>query len=112
MIFMRTRKLFTTLMMLWAAVIMGQSVKLKGRVLDSSGLVMPGPRIKDYQGETVVAQGTAGPTGDFELPVDSGSYRLGKTPAGSPPNTVHAEAPPTIAPLPRSFHSAPIAPRR
>ena len=43
------------------SVMAGQSVKLRGKVVDSAGLVMPGAAVKVLQNDRVVAEGAAGP---------------------------------------------------
>ena len=50
---MRSR-LALLLAVLAATTLFGQSGKIKGRVMDSTGSVMPGVQIKLYQGDRVV----------------------------------------------------------
>ncbi len=77
---MRMGKLLTVLLLLMmVTAIFAQSAKVKGRIMDSSGSVMPGVQIKVYQGEKVVKEGTTSGTGDFEIPVDPGEYKLEMT---------------------------------
>src|SRR5213596_3089318 len=58
---------------------LSQSAKVKGRIMDASGSVMPGVQIKVYQGEKVIKEGTTSGSGDFEIPVDPGEYKLEMT---------------------------------
>jgi hypothetical protein len=74
---MQMRKLIIVgLILLTASVGLAQSAKLKGKVLDSSGLIMPGVAVKVYQGTNVVKEGTTTATGDFEFAVNPGDYTL------------------------------------
>jgi len=74
---MRMRNLLSLLLtLLIASATFGQSALLKGRVMDSSGSVMPGVQVKLMQGDTVVREGLTGNTGDFELPASPGEYKL------------------------------------
>jgi hypothetical protein len=59
-----------------AASLFAQSAKVTGRVLDSTGSVMPGVRIKLYRGDKVVKEGASSPNGDFEIAADPGDYKL------------------------------------
>src|SRR5205809_2225855 len=77
---MRMRKLLTVLFLLLTVTgIFAQSAKVKGRIMDASGSVMPGVQIKVYQGEKVIKEGTTSGSGDFEIPVDPGEYKLEMT---------------------------------
>jgi len=77
---MRMRKLLTVLFLLLTVTgILAQSAKVKGRIMDASGSVMPGVQIKVYQGEKVIKEGTTSGSGDFEIPVDPGEYKLEMT---------------------------------
>ena len=77
---MRTRSLpavlLTVFTLLAAAALFAQSGKVTGRVLDSTGSVMPGVRIRLYQGEKVVREGTSTPNGEFEISAGPGDYKL------------------------------------
>ncbi len=106
---MRMRKLLAALLMLLAVVMMGQSVKLKGRVLDASGLVMPGAQIRISQSGKAVAEATAGATGDFELAVAPGTYRIDVTAAEFQPFATNVNVTPATAPLTISLKLAGIA---
>ena len=63
-------------MFLMATGAWAQSAKLAGHVVDSSGAVMSGAPIKIYQAEKVVKEGTISPSGDFEIPVEPGEYKI------------------------------------
>ena len=70
---MRMRNLLTLLLtLLIAAASFAQSAKVKGRVMDTSGSVMPGVQVKLSQGATVVKEGLTSDQGDFDLPVNPG----------------------------------------
>ena len=80
---MRMRKLLpVVLMLLTASLIPAQSAQVtsstqvKGRVMDSTGSIMLGVQIKVYQGDKVVKEGTTAATGDFEIPLEAGEYKL------------------------------------
>jgi len=74
---MRMRKLLVVgLILLTATVGFAQSAKIKGKVLDTSGLIMPGVTVKAMQGTKVVKEGITTATGDFELAVNPGDYKV------------------------------------
>ncbi len=74
---MQMRKLIIVgLILLTASVGFAQSAKLKGKVLDSSGLIMPGVSVKVYQKDKIVKEGTTSATGDFEIAINPGDYQL------------------------------------
>src|SRR5262249_40423100 len=74
---MRMRNLLTLLLtLLVASATFAQSAKVKGRVMDGSGSVMPGVQVKIYQGDKVVTEGLTDAMGDFELPANPGDYKL------------------------------------
>src|SRR5437016_1950707 len=64
------------LTLLTVTTLFGQSGKIKGRVMDSTGSVMPGVQIKLYQGDRVVREATSTGTGEFDLPAEPGDYKL------------------------------------
>ncbi len=71
------RKLLIAAMILLTATIgFAQSAKVRGKVLDSSGLIMPGATVKLLQGDKIVKEGATTATGDFDLAVNPGDYRL------------------------------------
>jgi len=80
---MRMRKLLpVVLMLLTASLIPAQSAQVtsstqvKGRVMDSTGSILLGVQIKVYRGDKVVKEGTTAATGDFEIPLEAGEYKL------------------------------------
>src|SRR3989442_15995709 len=74
---MRMRNLLAAILtLLTATTIFAQSGKVAGRVMDSSGSVMPGVQIKLYQGDKVVKQGTSSSSGEFEIAAGPGDYKL------------------------------------
>src|SRR5436309_16071672 len=73
---MRRNSLALLLTLLAVTTIYGQSAKIKGRVLDSSGSVMPGVQIKLYQNDKIVKEGTSTGTGEFEIPAEPGDYKM------------------------------------
>src|SRR5207247_2719358 len=73
---MRRNILALLLTLLAVTTIFGQSAKIKGRVLDSTGSVMPGVQIKLYQNDKVVKEGTSSGTGEFETAAEPGDYKL------------------------------------
>jgi hypothetical protein len=74
---MQTRKLiFAIVMLLTATMVSAQSAHLKGQVLDSSGLSMSAAEVKVFQGDKVVQEGKTTTTGEFDLNVPTGDYRL------------------------------------
>src|SRR5437879_5723967 len=74
---MRMRNLLAAILtLLTATTIFAQSGKVTGRVMDSSGSVMPGVQIKLYQGDKVIKEATSTGTGDFEILANPGDYKL------------------------------------
>src|SRR5437870_3301313 len=74
---MRIRNLLSLILtLLLASATFAQTAKVKGRVMDSTGSVMPGVQVKLYEGENVVKEGVTNDTGDFELPANPGDYKL------------------------------------
>src|SRR5579884_772459 len=71
------RKLFLAgFIMLITTVGFAQSAKIKGKVLDSSDLIMPGASVKVYQGNKIIQEATSSNTGDFEVSLPPGSYKV------------------------------------
>src|SRR5262245_49919150 len=66
--------LFLTLLV--ASATFAQSARIKGRVMDSSGSVMPAVQVKVSQGQSVVKEGVTSETGEFDLPLNPGEYKL------------------------------------
>src|SRR5262245_41859076 len=74
---MRMRNLLIILLtLLTATAILGQSTQVKGRVMDSTGSVMPGVQVKLLQGDKVVKETLSNGMGDFEIPIAPGDYKL------------------------------------
>jgi hypothetical protein len=74
---MRMRNLLTLLLTLFiASASFAQSAKVKGRVMDSTGSIMPSVQVKVYQADKIVSEGMTDAMGDFELPVNPGDYKL------------------------------------
>src|SRR5262245_65963156 len=74
---MRMRNLLSLLLtLLVASATFAQSAKIKGRVMDSTGSVMPAVQVKLYQGDKVIQQGVTSQTGDFEISINPGDYKL------------------------------------
>src|SRR5438552_17146122 len=98
--FMRMRNLPALLFSLLAAtVVFAQSGKVAGRVMDSSGSVMPGVQIKLYQGDRVVKQGTSGSSGEFEIAAAPGDYKLEITAPDFDTYTEMVKVSPELRPL-------------
>src|SRR5215813_1833409 len=74
---MRIRNLLSLLFTLViASATFAQSAKVKGRVMDSTGSVMPAVQVKIYESDKLVKEGVTDNMGDFELPVNPGEYKL------------------------------------
>jgi hypothetical protein len=70
------RLLAAAFLFLTATVVFGQSGRLAGHIVDSSGAVMAGAQIKVLQAERVVKEGVSSQSGDFEIPVEPGEYKI------------------------------------
>jgi hypothetical protein len=53
-----------------------QSARLSGRVMDSTGSIMPGVQIRVYDGEKVIGEAITAANGDFDVPLPPGEYKL------------------------------------
>src|SRR5262245_8121425 len=74
---MRMRNLLSLLLtLLVASATFAQSTKIKGRVMDTTGSVMPAVQVKLYQGDKIVQQGVTSETGEFEIQINPGDYKL------------------------------------
>ena len=73
---MRIGKLLILFSLLTATVALAQTARLAGRVIDSSGLVMPGVQVKVYQGDNVLKEAVTSAAGEFDIAVTPGEYRL------------------------------------
>src|SRR2546425_3933171 len=74
---MRMRNLLILLLtLLIASATFAQSAKVKGRVMDTSGSVMPGVQVRVIQADKIVKEALTDAMGDFDLPVNPGDYKL------------------------------------
>src|SRR5881409_3837059 len=97
---MQKRNLLTILLTLLAAItLLAQSGKVRGRVLDSTGSVMPGVRVKLAQGDKVVKETSSTGTGEFEIAAEPGDYRLEITAPDFDPYTQMVKVMPDMRPL-------------
>src|SRR5688572_30360933 len=53
-----------------------QTIRLKGKVLDSTGLPMASADVKVFQDTRLITEGKSNTVGDFDLEVAPGEYRL------------------------------------
>src|SRR5215471_4980671 len=107
---MRMRNLLSLLLtLLVAAATFAQSAKIKGRVMDGSGSVMPGVQVKIYQGDNVVQQGTTDNMGDFEISINPGDYKLEVTAPDFNSFTEMVKVAPDMSPLAVTMQLATIA---
>ncbi len=75
---MRIHKVFAVVLTIFLGISssFGQSARLSGHIVDSSGAVMPGVQVKVYQDDRVIKEGTSSQSGDFEIPVAPGEYKI------------------------------------
>ncbi len=107
---MRMQKvLMVVAMLMIAGFAAGQSARLRGKVLDSSGLVMPGAQIKVFQGDKLVKDAVSGSTGEFDISVASGDYRVEVSAADFQPARQNVRVTPTMGALTISMKLAAIA---
>src|SRR5919197_1296796 len=107
---MRMRNLLTLLLTLFiASASFGQSAKVKGRVMDASGSVMPGVQVKVFQGDTVVKEGLTSDTGDFDIAVNPGDYKLEITAPDFDAHSEMVKVTPDMSPLTVTMQLAVIA---
>jgi hypothetical protein len=107
---MRMRNLLSLLLtLLIASATFAQSAKVRGRVMDSSGSVMPAVQVKVYQGETLVREGVTSDTGDFDLPVNPGEYKLEVVAPDFDTHTEMVRVTPEMGPLAVTMQLAIIA---
>jgi hypothetical protein len=64
------------LFLLSASVLIAQTPRLTGTVLDPSGAVIPGVGVKVLQGTTPVRESKTNETGNFSFDLPAGDYRL------------------------------------
>ena len=104
------RKLFIFgLILLTATVGLAQTARLRGKVLDSSGLIMPGATVKVYQGDKLVKEGTSNATGEFDIQVNPGDYKLEVGAADFETKSQMVKVTPNLAPISVSLNLAIIA---
>src|SRR2546423_38773 len=97
---MRMRKLLIVgLVLLTATVGLAQSAKLKGKVVDSDGLIMPSVSVKVYQGNKVVKESMTTNSGDFEIAVNPGDYKLEVTAPDFETNSQQIKVTANLAPI-------------
>ena len=105
----RLQLLFILVAVIVPGVIKAQSLRLRGKVVDSSGLVMPGAQIKLFQGDSLIQETTSSSTGQFEMAVASGAYRLEVSAADFQPLRRNVSVTPNMAPLTVSMKLAAMA---
>ena len=93
------RKWFTIALILLAGNAFAQSAKLRGRVMDSSGSVMPEARVRVYRADQVVTEGVTSITGDFEVSVDPGEYKIEVTAQDFQPHVQNVNVTPDLRAL-------------
>jgi hypothetical protein len=91
--------LVVTLILFSTNVLFAQSVKLRLRVLDSSGAVIPKVQVKVYQADKLVGEGLTSSTGDFDIPVDPGDYMVEITAADFQPHVENVKVTGDSVPL-------------
>src|SRR5437667_11793795 len=107
---MQTRNLLLILLTLLAAITLSaQSGKVRGRVMDSTGSVMPGIRVKLSQGDKVVKETSSTTTGEFEIAAEPGDYRLEITAPDFAPYAGMVKVMPDMRPLSITMLLAPFS---
>ena len=107
---MQTRNLLLILLTLLAAITLSaQSGKVRGRVMDSTGSVMPGIRVKLSQGDKVVKETSSTTTGEFEIAAEPGDYRLEITAPDFAPYAEMVKVMPDMRPLSITMLLAPFS---
>src|SRR5262245_30262130 len=103
-------KLLVSTMLLFISgnLLFAQSAILRVRVLDSSGAVMPRVRGKLYQADTVAKEGVTSSTGDVQIAVNPGEYKLEITAAEFQPYIDVIAITPDSAPLTVTMKLAPV----
>jgi hypothetical protein len=100
------RKLVTIAFVLLAGNVFSQSAKLSGHVTDSSGSIMPGARVKVYHTDQVVKEVATSATGDFEIPLEPGDYKIEITAPDFQPYVQTVSVTPDLPPLAVSMNVA------
>src|SRR5262249_16330826 len=107
---MRMRNLLSLLLTLFiASATFAQSARVKGRVMDTTGSVMPGVQVKVSQADKVVAQGLTDAMGDFDLAANPGDYKLEVIAPDFDRDSEMVKVTPDMAPLTVSLQLAAIA---
>src|SRR5438094_8317712 len=70
------RRILTFALILAAGNVIAQSARLRGRVMDASGSVMPGAQVRLYRAEEVIKEDLTSATGDFDFAVEPGEYKI------------------------------------
>ncbi len=70
------KALVVMLILFGTNVLFAQSAKLRLLVLDSSGAVIAKVPVKVYQADRLVEEGLTSSTGDFDIPVEPGDYKV------------------------------------
>src|SRR6516162_7714521 len=107
---MQLRRSFALILILLISIVsFAQSTKLKGRVMDTTGSIMPGVQIKLVQGDKVVQQGLSSDMGEFEITVNPGDYKLEVTAPDFNPYTEMVRVTPDMGPLTVTMQLATVA---
>jgi hypothetical protein len=93
------RPLALAVLLLSASVLIAQSPRLTGSVLDPSGAVIPGVDVRVLQGTTVVREGKTNETGNFSFDIPAGDYRLEVTMDAFRPHEQNIRIAPNMRPL-------------
>jgi len=101
--------LIIAIILMTAAGGFAQSARLKGKVLDATGLIMPGAKLKIYQGNKVVKEASTNATGDFDIPIPPGDYKLEVAAPDFETHTEDVKLTPTTPPLAITMSLAVIA---
>jgi hypothetical protein len=93
------RKLWSIVLVLFASSVFGQSAKLSGRVMDSSGSIMPGVQVNVYRTQQVVKEATTSASGDFDIALEPGEYKIEITAPDFQPYVQSLNVTPDLPPL-------------
>src|SRR6202521_183119 len=100
------RKLLTLSCMLLAGNLFAQTVKLSGRVTDSSGSIMRDAHVKVYRADKVVKEAATSATGACEVVLDPGEYKIEFTAPDFEPHVETVNVTADLAPLALSMNVA------
>src|SRR5215831_18404022 len=107
---MQLRRLLTLILVLLIPIVnFAQIAKVKGRVMDTTGSIMPGVQIKLVQGDKVVQQGLTSDMGEFEIAVNPGDYKLEITAPDFNPYAEMVKVTPDMGPLTVTMQLATVA---